>query len=203
MAVSRRFLALLLIAGCSRVPSRESALAALRAANPTLEATSVVDTVWADGPPWFSCAEVLSKLGGRADTAVIRAPLGNWRTLLLADWISLRDTMAKPVAEPGWCTATIRDSLVRLHGGWRGLQGDTLPSGGRRRGWSVLAGTHRIVVNDQPKAIGRDSAGVAWVLAVSPNENGKALGADRDSLRHRALLIRVDGRWIASEAAGP
>jgi hypothetical protein len=160
-----------------------------------------VDTVWTDGPPWFSCAEVLSKLGGRADTAVIRNPLGNWRHLLLAEWIQLRDTAAAPVAEPGWCTAHVRDTLPATRTGWSPIHGDSLPSGGRRRGWAVDAGLHKVVVREDPKAIGRDSAEVAWLLTVAANANGKALGADRYSLRRRALLVREDGRWVAREPA--
>ncbi|MEO7455105.1 MAG: hypothetical protein ABIY52_02510 [Gemmatimonadaceae bacterium] len=188
---------LMFAAGCNRAPARQVALEAIRAAHPRLETATVVDTVWKDGPPWFSCAEVLSKITGRADTAVVRNEVGNWRSLLLADWISLRDTFAAPVAEPGWCTASVHDSLPQLRAGWQEIHSDSLPSGGRRRGWAVAAGQHRVVVREDPRSIGSDSAEVSWLLTLAPNENGKALGADRDSLPRRAVLVRVDGRWVA------
>ncbi len=189
----------IMLAACNRAPARDVALAAIRAAHPALEKTTVVDTVWRDGPPWYSCAEVVSKIGGRADTAVVRDQVGNWRPLLLAEWIVLRDTVAAPVAEPGWCTLVMRDSLGADRSGWTLIRGDSLPSGGHRRGWQVAAGLHKVVVRDDPHTIGRDSAEVPWYLAVTANENGKALGADRDSLPRRALLIRVDGRWVARD----
>lgn len=188
------------LAACNRAPSRDVALQAIRAAQAPLETKTVLDTVWRDGPPWFSCAEVLSKLGGRADTAFVRNQVGNWRYLLVAEWIRLRDTLAAPVADPGWCTASMRDSTPRA--GWSRISGDSLPSGGLRGGWAVDAGRHRVVVRDEPRSVGDDSAEVTWLITVAPNENGKALGADRDSLPRRALLVREDGRWIARERGG-
>ena len=116
--------------------------------------------------------------------------------LVLANWLTLRDTSAGRVVEPGWCTATVRDSAARLAGGWTPVLGDSLPSGSRRRGWTVPAGRQRVIVTDAPRDVGKDSALVPYVLTVAPNENGVALGADRDSARHQALLRREDGKWV-------
>jgi hypothetical protein len=200
MAVTRLLsllLTIVLFSACNRAPSRAESFALLRGADPALDTAAVVERVWADGPPWFSCAEVIAKLRANADSAVVRNQIGNWRPLVLADWVILRDTAAGRVIEPGWCHATLRDAAARLAGGWREVRGDLLPSGDRRRGWDVPAGRQRLAVRDAPRAVGEDSVAVDFLLTVTPNANGVALGADRDSTRRRALLWREDGRWRA------
>ncbi|MEO8333487.1 MAG: hypothetical protein ABI664_00845 [bacterium] len=191
-------LAFLFASACNRTPDSDHALRIIRAANPALDSAVSVATVWKDGPPWFSCAEVIAKFRAAADSAVVRKPVGNWRALVLADWVTLRDTAAGHVVEPGWCAATLRDSTARLAGGWTPLLGDSVPSGSRRRGWRVETGRQRVVVNDPPRDIGRDSVMVDYVLTVAPNENGVALQADRDSVRLRALFLREEGKWIVA-----
>ncbi len=196
--MARRFAvmtAVLLASACRRAPSTEEARQLLRAAEPALDSTSVVVRVWADGPPWFSCAEVIAKLTASADSQVVRNQMGNWRPLVLADWVTLRDTARGRVVDPGWCAATLRDEPARLRAGWTPVRGDSQPSGMHRRGWDVRAGRQRVVVHAKPVRVGKDSARVDYVVAVAPNVNGVALQADRDSTRHRALLRREDGRW--------
>lgn len=198
-AMSRRiplFLTFVAMTACGRAPSRAEAHDVLRAAKPALDSTTAAVTVWQDGPPWFSCAEVMAKLGARADSAVIRNQIGNWRTLVLADWMILRDTVAGTVVEPGWCVATLRDARTRLAGGWQPVLGDSLPSGLQRRGWRVPAGRQRVVVKEAPRQIGRDSVMVDYLLTIAPNANGIALGANRDSVRQQALFAREDGKWV-------
>lgn len=185
----------LLASACRRAPSAEEAQGLLRVADPALDTTTVVVRVWADGPPWFSCAEVIAKFRAPADSHVVRNPVGNWRPLVLADWVTLRDTTHGRVVEPGWCAATLRDSAARAAGGWTPVRGDSLPSGTLRRGWDVRAGRQRVVVHDAPQSVGKDSVRVDYLLTVAPNENGVALQADRDSTRHQALLTHEDGRW--------
>ena len=155
--------------------------------------------VWADGPPWFSCAEVLSKVRTHADSAIIRRPLANWRPLVLSNWVTLRDTAKGPVTDPGWCRVTLRDPGSRAAGGWSPVEGDLLPSGDRRKGWDVTAGSPRLVVRSSAKRLGTDSATVEYLLTVVPNPNGIALGADQDTTRRRALLVRADGEWRAAQ----
>ena len=159
-------LTILAVTACNRSPSSVEAQAILRAANPALDTTTAVRTVWADGPPWFSCAEVIAKFRAAADSAVVRTQVGNWRSLVLANWVTLRDTTAAPVAEPGWCAATLRDTTARTAGGWTPLLGDSLPSGSRRRGWAVPAGHQRLVVKDAPRDVGNDSVIVRYVLTI-------------------------------------
>jgi hypothetical protein len=200
MAAMRRPALLLLLicaffSACRRAPSAEEAEGLLRASNPALDTATVVVRVWADGPPWFSCAEVIAKFRAAADSQVVRSQVGNWRALVLADWVSLRDTTHGHVVEPGWCAATLRDSTARLSGGWAPVRGDSLPTGTFRRGWDVPAGRQKVVVHDAPEAVGKDSVRVNYVLTVAPNQNGVALQSDRDSTRHQALLTREDGRW--------
>jgi hypothetical protein len=187
---------LMLVAACNRAPTRSEAREILRAADPGLDTSTTMATVWKDGPPWFSCAEAIAKFRALADSAVVRNQVGNWRSLVLADWVILRDTSAGSVVEPGWCAATLRDSSARLAGGWRPLAGDSLPSGSRRRGWTVTTGRQRLVVKDAPRDVGRDSVRVDYLLTVAPNENGVALRADSDSTRHQALIRREDGKWV-------
>jgi hypothetical protein len=181
---------------CGRAPSRSEALAILRATKPALDTATAVVTVWQDGPPWFSFNEVIAKFRSRGDSATVRKQVGNWRTLVLADWVVLRDTASGPVVEPGWCAASLRDSTARLAAGWQRVQGDSLPSGSRRRGWSVPAGRQRVVVKDAPREVGRDSVRVAFLLTIAPNANGVALGADRDTVQQQALFRREDGKWV-------
>jgi hypothetical protein len=189
-------LTFLLGSACNRTPNSDQALRILRSANPALDSAVSVATVWKDGPPWFSCAEVIAKLRAKTDSTVVRKPVGNWRALVLADWVTLRDTAAGHVVEPGWCAATLRDSTARLAGGWTALLGDSVPSGSRRRGWRVETGRQRVVVKDPPRGVGRDSVMVDYLLTVAPNENGVALQADKDSIRLRALFLREEGKWV-------
>lgn len=201
--LSLLLLTIVLFSACNRAPSPADALAVLRSAAPALDATPVVERVWTDGPPWFSCAEVIAKFRAPSDSATVRNQIGNWRSLVLADWVVLRDTTAGPVTEPGWCRAALRDEAARLAGGWRAVSGDSFPSGDRRRGWDVPAGRQRLVVRDKPHAVGKDSVAVDYLLTVAPNANGVALGADRDSTRRRALLRKEDGRWHAVQLNWP
>jgi hypothetical protein len=187
-------LALLTAVGCNQRPSRDDALAAFHRARPGFDSSAATIRVWADGPPWFSCAEVLAKLKGPADHAVIRDQLGSWRPLVLAEWVTLRDTAAGRVVEPGWCTATLRDDK-KLAPGWREVSGDSLASGGLRRGWDVQVGTTRVVVPKRTTLVGKDSARAVYVFTIAPNTNGVATGAEHESSEHAALLTRVDGQW--------
>lgn len=201
MARLHFFLLLFLLSACNRAPSAAESLEVLRSAAPALDSATVVQRVWADGPPWFSCAEVIAKLRGTTDSATVRNPLGNWRSLVLADWVKLRDTTAGRVTEPGWCRATLHDEPARLAAGWRPVLGDTMPLGEPRRGWDVLAGNQRLVVRDPAARVGKDSVAVDFLVAIKPNANGVALGADRDSVRRRALLVKQSGRWRAVNLA--
>jgi hypothetical protein len=188
---------IVLSSACGRAPNSSEALSLLRTAEPALDSGSVTRRVWADGPPWFSCAEVLAKVRTNVDSAVIRGPLGNWRPLVLAKWVTLRDTTKGPVTDPGWCRASLRDSVVRISNGWRPVTGQTLPTGDPRLGWDVPAGTRRLVVRKGARRVGEDSATVEYLLAVRPNANGIGLGADQDTTRRRALLVKAGGEWRA------
>ena len=115
--------------------------------------------------------------------------------ILLSNWVALRDTAAGVVSEPGWCQATLRDEPARLATGWHVVLGERLPSGTPRRGWDVTAGSPRLDVLSKPRMIGRDSARVDYVLTVAPNANGVAIGAERDTVRHTAVLVREEGQW--------
>src|SRR5258707_14039237 len=125
---------------CQRGPSHEEALAAIRRARPAKTSAVAAVRVWADGPPWFSCARVLAKLRSRSDRAVVAEPLANWRWLVMADWVTLRDTSAGQVVEPGWCAATLRDEARLTADGWAPVHGASIPNGGERRGWDGTAG---------------------------------------------------------------
>lgn len=186
---------LVMLGACRRTPSRSAVVDALRAANPAIDTVTVIERVWADGPPWFSCAEVIAKARSAVDSAVVRDQVGNWRALVLSDWMSLRDTLAGEVVDPGWCTAVLRDEPARLRGGWRPIRGDTIPSGGRRRGWDVPAGRPKISVVDAPRRVGTDSAVAEYLVTLAANANGVALGGERDTTRYRALLLRDGRRW--------
>jgi hypothetical protein len=192
-------LTILTLTACGRAPNRSEALAILKTTRPALDTVTSIVTVWQDGPPWFSCNEVIAKFRSRDDSAVVRKQVGNWRSLVLADWVTLRDTSSGAVVEPGWCAVSLRDSTSRLAGGWSRMFGDSLPSGSRRRGWRVPAGRQRVVVKDAPRDIGRDSVMVDYLLTVAPNENGVALGAGKDSVRQQALLLREEGKWIVAK----
>lgn len=188
---------LLLFSACRRAPSSSEALALLRTAEPALDSATIVQRVWADGPPWFSCAEVLAKVRTNTDSAQVRGQLANWRPLVLAKWVTLRDTTKGPVTDPGWCRVTLRDSMVRVSNGWRPVTGSPLPTGDPRLGWDVPAGKRRLLVRHGAHRLGTDSAVVDYLLAVQPNANGVGLGADQDTARHRALLVKSDGEWRA------
>ncbi len=188
-------LAIALLSACGRAPSRAEALRVLREARPALDTLPVVARVWRDGPPWFSCAEVIAKFRGLTDRAVVRDQVGNWRWLVLANWAVLRDTTAGQVTEPGWCEVSLSADSVRRAAGWRPVLGDTWATGARRRGWDVPAGRQHLVVRDAPKKVGNDSVAVNYLVTVKPNVNGVGIGADRDTTRRRALLRREDGTW--------
>jgi hypothetical protein len=190
---------MLLISACNRAPDHAETLIVLRRANPALDSATAVERVWADGPPWFSCAEVIGKLRGTTDRAVVRDQLANWRTLVLADWITLRDTNLGPVTEPGWCRARLHDDTTRLSAGWQTVRGELLPTGEPRLGWDVVVGRQRLVVRMASRLIGKDSASAAYLSTVAPNANGIALGADKDSVPRRALLVRQSGEWRAAQ----
>lgn len=186
---------LVMLVGCRAAPSRQEALQAYRSFAPGVDSSAVLVRVWADGPAWYSCAEVAAKLRSLHDRANVGEPLRPWRSLVLAGVATLRDTAAAPVVEPGWCVATLRDSTARLASGWRRVSGDTLPSGGRRRGWDVLAGTRLVGIADGPRHSGSDSATVRYRFTTAANANGVAVGADRDSVVRVALLIKAEGLW--------
>jgi hypothetical protein len=201
LAALRMIVALALTGGCNAAPSRKEALLALHRASPGVESTTAYARVWQDGPPWFSCAEVISKLDGRADTAAVRDQVGNWRPLVLAGWLVLRDTARGAVRDPGWCAAKSTDEAARRTGGWTVVAGDSFPTGDRRRGWDVPIGQPRLIVTDAPRTVGRDSAKVAFARTVVPNANGTAMRVDRDSMHASALLLRENGEWRVVEVS--
>jgi hypothetical protein len=188
-------LLLLLSVACGSAPSRSEALDALRQATPGIDTMTAYARVWQDGPPWYSCAEVIAKLRSRADSTAVRDQVGNWRPLIMAGWLVLRDTSYRVVTDPGWCVAKLTDEAARTARGWESIAGDSFPTGSARRGWRLPTGHRRIAVTASPRAIGRDSATVEYAVTVAVNANGAALRADRDSVRAVALLHRVDGRW--------
>ena len=183
----------LALASCRNAPSAQEALEAFRAARPGVDSQAVTVRLWQDGPPWFSCAEVASKLRSNIDRKTVHDAVGHWRPLVLADVISLRDTSAGEVTDPGWCVATVRNATRTA--AWKPVRGDSIPSGGLRRGWDVAVGSQRVAMLRKPR-VGGDSARVDYLLTVRPNPDGVALGADRDSVIRTALLMRVDGRWV-------
>jgi hypothetical protein len=183
------------LAGCRAGPSKAEALDAIRATSPGLETTTAFARVWQDGPPWFSCAEVLSKIGSKADARIVYDQVGNWRPLVVAGWLVLRDTAHGVVNDPGWCAGKLADEGARRASGWMPVVGDSFPAGDARRGWNVPIGHPHLAVVSAPKRIGPDSAMVEYVATVQTNMNGAAVGADRDSAYAVALLLRVDGRW--------
>ena len=180
---------------CDSAPSRPDALEALRASAPGLDTTTVFARVWQDGPPWFSCAEVIAKFASPTDSASVRDQVGNWKPLVLAGWLVLRDTSNGIVSDPGWCAGKLSDPPARLAGGWIPIVADSFPTHGLRRGWRVPVGVRRLAVVAQPRTSGVDSATVDYVATVASNVNGIAVGADRDSTFAVAVLHRRDGRW--------
>lgn len=186
---------LLLVTACDPSPSRSEALDALRASAPGIDTATVFARVWQDGPPWFSCAEVIAKFTSPLDSELVRDQVGNWKPLVLAGWLVLRDTAKGVVSDPGWCAGKLSDPPARLAGGWIPIVGDSFPTRTLRRGWRVPVGVRRLAVVGTPKAAHRDSATVDYVATVVPNANGVAVGADRDSTFAVAALRRHDGRW--------
>jgi hypothetical protein len=188
-------LSALALAACNRGPSRSEALQALRAATPGIDTTTVFARVWQDGPPWFSCAEVIAKFTSPVDSAAVRDQVGNWKPLVLAGWLVLRDTSSGIVSDPGWCTGKLADAPARLAGGWIPIVGDSFPTHALRRGWRVPVGTVRLAVTEAPKAVRSGEATVDYVATIAPNGNGVAAGADRDTTFGVAELRQRDGRW--------
>ena len=189
-------LSALALAACHPGPSRDEALEALRAASPGVDTTTVFARVWQDGPPWFSCAEVIAKLASPVDSAAVRDQVGNWKPLVVAGWLVLRDTSKGVVSDPGWCTGRLENVSMRLMGGWIPIVGDSFPTRALRRGWRVPVGTRRLSVIEAPKSAKAGEATVDYVSTIAPNPNGVAVGADRDTTFGVAeLRQRDDGRW--------
>lgn len=185
----------LLLCACQRAPSREAALTALSRSPLTHDTATVFRRVWEDGPPWFSCAEVIAKFDGHADKAAVHDQVGNWRPLVVAGWLVLRDTSAGVVSEPGWCAAQMTD-LARLNSrGWIAIERGTFPTGRARRGWTVAVGRPHLSVDARPTLTGKDTASAKFVVSVAVNVNGAALQAERDSVHREATLVRTDEGW--------
>ena len=191
-------LSALALAACNPGPSRSEALDALRAAAPGIDTTTVFARVWQDGPPWFSCAEVIAKFTSPVDSGSVRDQVGNWKPLVLAGWLVLRDTAKGVVSDPGWCTGKLEDTSTRLAGGWIPIVGDSFPTEALRRGWRVPVGRVRLAVTDAPKAVRSGEATVEYVATIAPNANGIAAGADRDTTFGVAELRERDGRWVVA-----
>ncbi len=155
----------------------------------------VFERVWRDGPPWFSCAEVIAKFTSPVDSEAVREPVGNWKPLVLAGWLVLHDSTRGVVSDPGWCVGKLTDSLARAAGGWTPVVGDTFPAIGHRHGWRVPVGTRKLAITNAPKAAGTDLATVEYVATIAPNANGVAVGADRESTFAVAEFRKSDGRW--------
>jgi hypothetical protein len=183
------------LTACNPAPSRSEALEALRAAAPAIDTTTVFARVWQDGPPWFSCAEVIAKFTTPLDSAAVRKEVGNWRPLVLAGWLVLRDTARGVVSDPGWCAGKLSDPPSRQAGGWIPIVGDSFPTHALRRGWRVPVGTRRLAVTAAPRAVRTGEATVDYVATIAPNANGVAVGADRDTTFGVAELRQHDGTW--------
>ena len=192
---------LLLLTACNRGPSREEALAAIRAVRPSMDSVPVAEVVWRDGPPWFSCAEVIAKLRSGADSTAVRRQVGNWHDLVRAGWLVVRDTAIGAVADPGWCAAQLTPQGARQAQRWEAIGVAGFPTGALRRGWSVPVGTRHIAVERAPRRSGDTVATAEYLLTVSPNVNGRALGAARDTIRSTATLVRREGRWVVRRPA--
>lgn len=187
--------ATLVVLGCRGAPSRTEALRALERSPLSHDTATVYRRVWKDGPPWFSCAEVIAKFDGHADSAVVRDQVGNWRPLVVAGWLVLRDTSAGVVSDPGWCAARLTDAGRLIARGWIEVERDSFPTGRRRRGWTVPIGHQHLTVNERPALVGKDTATVEYVESVAANPNGKAMDADRDSVYRQGLLVKSANGW--------
>lgn len=185
----------LALAACNRAPNRAEALDAIRRSSPAFDTTVAIGRVWQDGPPWFSCAEVLAKLGTTKDSAAIRGPIGNWKPLIVAGWGILRDSTKGPVADPGWCTLKLTDEGAKRAATWTGAPGDSFPTGVPRRGWTMPVGQRRVSLVGSPRATGKDSAAAEFMVTIAPNENGRGTGAAGDTGRFVASLARGDAGW--------
>jgi hypothetical protein len=201
LTVAALFAAAAATVGCQSRPSRAEALQAIRDARPGVDTATVYATVWQDGPPWFSCAEVIAKFASSRDSAAVRDQVGNWKPLVMTGWLVIRDTAHGNVTEPGWCVAKLGNEAARLAQGWTVTRGAPFPAGEARRGWTVPVGRRRLAVIASPKALGPDSASVEYLATLAANANGAALGANRDTTRSIARLRRVDGRWRAVDVA--
>lgn len=187
--------ATLIVIGCRRAPSRRAALEALERSPLSHDTSTIYRRVWVDGPPWFSCAEVIAKFDGHADTAAVRDQVGNWRPLVVAGWLILRDTSAGVVSDPGWCAARLTDHGRASAQGWIVVERDSFPTGHARRGWTVPIGHQHLAVTERPVLVGRDTANVEYVESVTTNRNGAAMAADRDSTYREALVVKSDAGW--------
>ena len=185
----------LLLTACNRAPSRADALEAIRRSSPAFDTTVAIGRVWQDGPPWFSCAEVLAKLGTNRDSEVVRVPIGNWKPLIVAGWGILHDSTKGVVADPGWCTLKLTDEGARRAATWTGAPGPAFPTGDARRGWTMPVGQRRLALVGAPKATGKDSAAAEFMVTIAANENGRGTGAAGDTGRFVASLLRGDSGW--------
>ena len=183
------------VTACNRAPSREEALAVLRANAPGLDTTIVHVRVWQDGPPWFACSEVIAKFASPVDASVVRDQVGNWKPLVLSGWLVLRDSSASVVSDPGWCTARPAGPASAAAVAWVPIVGDSFPTGALRRGWRIPVGTRQLAVVGSPTSSARDVATAEYVTTIASNANGTALDANRDSIFGIAFMRRVDGRW--------
>jgi len=188
-------ISVLAAAGCRRAPSRSTALEALERSPLSHDTTTIFRRVWKDGPPWFSCAEVIAKFDGHADTAAVRDQVGNWRPLVVSGWLVLRDTSAGVVSDPGWCAAHLTDDAKANARSWIEVERDSFPTGHRRRGWTVPVGHQHLTVTERPTLTGRDTASVEYVESVATNPSGTAMAANRDSTYRSALLVNSDAGW--------
>jgi hypothetical protein len=185
----------LAVQACTRAPTDEQVLAAIHAAHPALDTTTVLTRVWQDGPPWFSCAEVLAKLRSPTDSEAVRDALHEWRGMLLSGWAVARDSAKGPVVDPGWCVMKLTPDSVASRPQWTPFAGPSFPTGAARRGWLVNIGRPRIVLRAPARATSRDAASVDYIVTLSPNVNGVALGARRDSIPYHADLRRMGQAW--------
>jgi len=183
------------MAGCRGAPSRREAVEALERSPLSHDTATIYRRVWKDGPPWFSCAEVIAKFDGHADTAVVRDQVGNWRPLVVSAWLILRDTSAGVVSDPGWCIAHLTDQGEMNARGWIAIERDSFPTGRPRTGWTVPVGHQHLAVNERPVLVGKDTANVQYVETVSPNLSGAAMAANRDSVHREALMVKSDVGW--------
>lgn len=188
------------LSACARGPSRAEALAAIRAAQPTVEGSAVYGRVWQDGPPWFSCAEVLAKVGSVVDSAAVSGRVGNWKPLIVAGWAALRDTARGPVTEPGWCVLKPIGPGEQAIARWTPGRGALFPTGQPRRGWTMLVGRRTVLVPKSPTSTGQGTAAAPYVVALAPNANGVALGANRDTSHFVAQLSKVGGVWTMTSS---